>query len=112
LPGGVDDGVHPAPQGDGRGPVGSFVGIAVFVVKAAVLQRHGHNIGQGVIQRFTTRHATISATSASGSGAAAANSATFQVNWASRGRRAALGCTRTSCNTMPLPPRVAAHSTG
>jgi len=26
----------------------------VFVVKAAVLQRHGHNIGQGVIQSFST----------------------------------------------------------
>jgi hypothetical protein len=60
----------------------------------------------------TTRHATIAATAASGDGAAAANSAIFQVNWASRGRRAALGCTRTSCNTMPLPPGVAAHATG
>src|SRR5712691_1790806 len=55
----------------------------------------------------TTRHATILATSASGGGAAAANSAIFQVNCASRGRRAALGCTRTSCHIMPLPPGVA-----
>ena len=42
------------PQLNGRGLVGAGVGITVFVVKAAILQRHGHKIGQGVIQRFST----------------------------------------------------------
>src|SRR5262245_60214728 len=45
----------------------------------------------------TTRQATISATSASmpAAGAAVAKAATFQASWASRGRRAAAGWTRT-----------------
>ena len=45
--------MHPAPQGDGRGPVGACVGIAVFVVKGAVLQRY-----DGMGGMLDSRHIT------------------------------------------------------
>jgi hypothetical protein len=47
-----------------------------------------------------TRQATMSATSGVGGGAAAASSASFQVNCACLGNCAELGCTRTSCTTI------------
>src|SRR5699024_1082561 len=47
---GVLGGADLVPQGDGVGPLGALGSIGTFVVPLAVLQRHGHDVGDGVVE--------------------------------------------------------------